>query len=83
MVLLYFWLLSISQNLKVIDHKFLLRGPTHMEVDTIHSIIERKRKRLKTQEIFTCNDWAKLVSESGKNIHVQKMELPDFKNFGT
>ena len=51
MVLLYFWLLSISQNLKVIDHKFLLRGHTHMEVDTIHSIIERKRKRLNTQEI--------------------------------
>ena len=65
-VLLYFWLLSISQNLEVIDHKFLLRGHTHMDIDTIHSIIERKRKRLNTQEIFTWNYWGTFVSESGK-----------------
>ena len=83
MIMMYFWLLIICKNLKEINHKFLLKGHTHMEVDAIHSIIERRKKKLNTQEIFTCNDWARLVNESGNNIYTTQMKLKDFKNFGT
>ncbi|KAF0682293.1 Uncharacterized protein FWK35_00033855, partial [Aphis craccivora] len=43
-VTLYMWLLKKMTNLKIINHKFLLRGHTHMEVDSDHSIIEKAKK---------------------------------------
>lgn len=45
-VTLYMWLLKKMTNLKIINHKFLLRGHTHMEVDSDHSIIERAKKKI-------------------------------------
>lgn len=40
----FFWLLHRYPQIKQINHKFLLEGHTHMEADSIHAPIERKRK---------------------------------------
>ncbi|CAH1973750.1 unnamed protein product [Acanthoscelides obtectus] len=45
-VLGYFTILRQIPTLKVINHKYLLRGHTHLEVDSDHSLIERARKRI-------------------------------------
>lgn len=45
MIMCYFYLLAINPHIKEISHKFLLRGHTHMEVDSVHSIIEREAKK--------------------------------------
>ena len=49
----YLWLLHNFKALKVINHKYLLKGHTHMEVDTIHSIIERAKKKQPHMSIVT------------------------------
>lgn len=45
---MYLWLLEKVPTLKEINHKFLLAGHTHMEVDGKHSVIERAKKQIKT-----------------------------------
>ena len=42
-----FWLLPKIPNLQCINHKYLMIGYTHMEVDgvLVHSIIERKKRQ--------------------------------------
>ncbi|KAJ8869748.1 hypothetical protein PR048_028756 [Dryococelus australis] len=42
----YLWLLHTFMSLKVINHKYLLKCLGHVEVDTIHAIIERAKKEL-------------------------------------
>lgn len=41
MMMCYFFLLCKILSLKIIKHKFLLKGNTYLAVDTAHSIIER------------------------------------------
>lgn len=38
----YFWIVTKWPQIKEINHKFLLKGHTHMEADTIHAAIEKK-----------------------------------------
>ena len=38
--------LQNSETLEIIDHKFLIPGHTHMECDTDHSLIEKKKKSI-------------------------------------
>nr|CAH7736931.1 unnamed protein product [Callosobruchus chinensis] len=57
MMLTYLWLLKICPNLKTVEHKYLLRGHTHMEADHIHALIERSLKKQPTMEICTPWDW--------------------------
>ncbi|KAJ8969097.1 hypothetical protein NQ314_001929 [Rhamnusium bicolor] len=78
----YMWLLNEIPTLKVINHKYLLKGHTHMEADTVHAIIERKRKRLKTLEIAVPRDWAQFIRTCGnKNpFIVHTMNIDDFKD---
>lgn len=84
MVLMYIWILHFSSNLNEVNHKFLLRGHTHMEVDGDHSIIERAKKHLPTNTIFTCNDWVNFIANCKKKpFHVKRMTLTDFKNFSS
>ncbi|KAJ8965857.1 hypothetical protein NQ314_003869 [Rhamnusium bicolor] len=75
--------MTIKQSIKIIEHKFLLRGHTHMEVDSIQSQIEREMKRLPSFAIMTPWDWQQLARMCGtKNkFEVVEMEIPDFKNF--
>lgn len=55
LILYLLWLLKKNSTLKEINHNFLLTGRTHMEVDGKHNMIERSKKQLKTQTIFTTN----------------------------
>ncbi|CAG9781780.1 unnamed protein product [Diatraea saccharalis] len=56
----YFWLVQ-NTDLMTINHKFLLRGHTHSEADTVHSIIERKKKELTNYDIAVPRDWQQFV----------------------
>ncbi|XP_050516967.1 uncharacterized protein LOC126891731 [Diabrotica virgifera virgifera] len=47
-------------NVQVVDHKFMVPGHTHMEVDVAHSMIEKKKKRSNIA-IFLPHDWYQLV----------------------
>ncbi|CAG9823929.1 unnamed protein product [Phaedon cochleariae] len=85
MVMAYFWITNRNSNVKIINHKFLLRGHTHLEVDGDHSLIERERKKTQFLQIMTPWDWqqiARLCSRS-KPFNVVNMELGDFKDFKT
>lgn len=44
--LCYSWLVTKIPTLDVINHKFMLRGHTHLEADIVHAPIERKKKRV-------------------------------------
>nr|CAH7763082.1 unnamed protein product [Callosobruchus chinensis] len=81
MILCYFYLLMIKPSLKCIEHKFLLRGHTHMEADTIHARIEKQIKSLLQFQICTPWDWQQLIRLCGPNVAVVEMETGNFKNF--
>lgn len=76
----YMWLLSKIPSLQVINHKYLLRGHTHMEADCVYAIIERKKKHLKTLEISVPRDWAQFIRTCGnkKPFIVHEMTLKGF-----
>ena len=71
-----------SPYLLTIDHKFLLHGHTHMECDTDHSHIEKKKKKFQGP-IEHPHDWAILIRQTGKKnpFLVTEMESEDFKSF--
>ena len=45
-IMCFFWTLNKYPQVKIITQKFLLKGHTHMEADTVHALIERKRKKI-------------------------------------
>nr|CAI5840193.1 unnamed protein product [Callosobruchus analis]CAI5864023.1 unnamed protein product [Callosobruchus analis] len=53
MIMCYFWALHLKSNLQVINHKFLSRGHTHLEANSIHSVIGRSRRKVPQFEIVT------------------------------
>nr|CAI5818189.1 unnamed protein product [Callosobruchus analis] len=57
----YTTILKLVRTLKVINYKYLLRGHTHLEVDSDHSLIERTRKRMSKFQIMMPWDWQQLV----------------------
>lgn len=79
----YLMLMSVYPHIKYINHKFLLKGHTHMEVDHIHSMIERKKKRLVSMEIITPHDWAQFIKTcAGRHpFNVNEMDVNSFKDF--
>lgn len=83
MIFMYIWLMEKSPNLDIINHKFLLAGHTHMEVDGKHSIIERAKKKVQKNTIYTTNDWMNLIStcESKNPFVTRRMALENFFNF--
>lgn len=66
MIMCYFHILAMNPTIKQISHKFLLRGHTHMEMDSIHSVIERESKKYPNYKIMTPWDWMQLARLSGK-----------------
>ncbi|CAG4990278.1 unnamed protein product [Colias eurytheme] len=64
-VMAYMWILHKHPQLKIINHKFMLKGHTHMEVDQIHSQIEKKKKQLKTMQIAIPRDWSQFIRTCG------------------
>lgn len=85
-VFCYLWLISKIDGLEVIDHKFMLKGHTHLEVDAVHSVIEKKKKQLKDFEICVPRDWEqfiKTVKMKKKHCNVQHLSLDDFLDFNS
>lgn len=82
-VLAYFFILKCIPTLKVINHKYLLRGHTHLEVDCDHSVIEREKKKLPEFKIMIPWDWQQFVRIASRSnpFTVISMEVDDFKNF--
>ncbi|CAH0397337.1 unnamed protein product [Chilo suppressalis] len=81
-VLAYMWLLHKCPQLKIISHKFMLKGHTHMEVDQIHSQIEQKKRRLKTMQIAVPQDWSQFIQTCGgkRKFDVFEMQSHHFKD---
>lgn len=69
-----------SQTIRTIDHKFLVPGHTHMECDTDHAQIEKK-KRKTTIKIHHPHDWYQFVREVSPKFSVMEMEQNDFFDF--
>lgn len=70
-------------NLQTIDHKFLEPGHTHMECDTDHALIERKKKKTNIP-IHHPHDWYQFIRTVGerKKFVVHEMQQSSFKNYG-
>lgn len=73
--------LFISEKFNVkITHKFLEKGHTQNEADSIHALIERRKKG---RTIFTPEQWimlVKMAKTSGNPYDVTEMAQSDFKN---
>lgn len=63
----------------IIKHNFMVSGHSHMEVDSIHSAIERAKK-INTMDIEIPRDWAVLISQIRRKapINVVELNLKDF-----
>lgn len=71
---------STLDNIKVIDHKFLESGHTHMEVDSMHSAIEFAKR--KTQ-IFVPSQWDTVLQMARRKdpYTVIPLKFHDIVNF--
>ena len=72
---------TASKNIKMIDHKFLESGHTHMECDSMHAGIEFAKKRT---EIFIPSQWDTVIGMVGLRkpstvIPLKHEEIIDFK----
>ncbi|KAJ8929753.1 hypothetical protein NQ314_017543 [Rhamnusium bicolor] len=81
MIMCYLLILTLKPSIKCIEHKYLLRGHTHMEVDSIHSRIERTTRNFPAFSVATPWDWQQLVRLCGPKINTIEMDTTDFKNF--
>lgn len=84
MILCYFYALQLKHSITSIEHRYLLRGHTHMEVDSVHSRLEREMKKTPDFSVMTPWDWQQMarLCSSKSDLEVKPMELEDFKNFG-
>ncbi|KAF0713724.1 Uncharacterized protein FWK35_00033876, partial [Aphis craccivora] len=77
---LYF--LERQENVKIIDHKFMVPGHSRMECDSDHAKIEKAKKRYP----FSINHphyWFKLIQWAGKDKFINtKMKQDQFFDFG-
>ncbi|CAG4959985.1 unnamed protein product [Parnassius apollo] len=65
----------LSPQLQFIEHKFLVPGHTHMEADTDHALIERKKK-ITNMDIHLPRDWYQLVrTASNKTAKFTVIEM--------
>lgn len=75
-------LLHLAQELNIdIQQKFLVKGHTQMECDSVHATIE---KRLKNRKIFLPSDYARLTEEARTDPEPYEVKIASFdffKNF--
>lgn len=69
--------------MKTMNQKFLLKGHTHIEADTVHANIERIRKRTAAITILTPWDCQQLDGQCSKKYSVINVETEYFKNYQT
>ncbi|CAK1603114.1 unnamed protein product, partial [Parnassius mnemosyne] len=79
---MFTYLLSVKPSIKLINHKFMVPGHTHVEVDLDHAIIEKKKKKKTEIEIYHPHDWMQLVKSSSKKItYLNNLRQADFFDF--
>lgn len=83
MVMCYYYILNKFPQLEEIEHKYLLRGHTHLEADSDHSLVERYWKKEPQFKIMIPWDWHQIVRACNKKkpFTVLSMETEHFKNF--
>ncbi len=71
---------STLPNIKIIDHKFLESGHTHMECDSMHAAIEFAKSKTK---ICVPSQWDTIISMARRRnpYHVVTLKYYDFKDF--
>nr|CAI5860789.1 unnamed protein product [Callosobruchus analis] len=80
-IMCYFLILQLNPSIKQIEHKYLLRGHTHMEVDSVHARIEKALKNSPKFSIITPWDWQQLIRICDHRIDVFEMDTTDFLDF--
>lgn len=80
-VLCFFFIIKKFPKIQCVNIKYLLKGHAHMEADTIHALIEKKRKSLEDLTIIIPWDWQQMVRQCSKKFHVYNMEQDDFLQF--
>lgn len=85
---LYTYALETIPNLLSITHKFLIKGHTQNEGDSVHSTIEKQIKlSLKAGPIYTPAHYAQIIRDSKKKapfynvLELCHKDFLDFKNF--
>lgn len=74
--------LEDHQTIELIDHKFLVVGHTHMECDTVHSQIEKKKKKC-VNSIHHPHDWATLIATTNHKYIAIEMVQDQYFDFGS
>ncbi|XP_062542476.1 uncharacterized protein LOC134210447 [Armigeres subalbatus] len=64
---------ALEQHM-IITHNFMVSGHSHMEVDSIHSAIERAKKT-NTMDIEIPRDWSILISQIRRRVPIKVIEL--------
>lgn len=67
-------------GIEVIDHKFLVVGHTHLECDTVHAQIEKKKKN-STGSIQHPHDWVTLIAATNRKYIVHELQQNEFYDF--
>ena len=86
MLMMYMYVLCVFRNIKTIQHKFLIKGHTQNEGDTVHSVIEKEIKRtLKSGNIYTPSQYYQIMRTAKKQApfyvvnELSHSEFIDFK----
>lgn len=71
-------------SISIIDHKFMVPGHTHMECDSDHALIERKKK-ITSAQIHHPQDWYQFIRTVGvkKKFSVIEMNRNQFIDFAS
>lgn len=76
---MFTWALQNNMNVEIIDHKFMVPGHSHLEIDTDPGI---SKKKIELQ-IFHPHDWIQLIKSCSKKFEVVEMRRIDFLNFSS
>ena len=79
-VAMHFASLKSHPTLKIIKHKFLVPGHTHMECDGDHALIKKRKKKTEAP-IHHPRDWYQLVRCTGKKHPFKVIEMDQAKFF--
>ncbi|RVE39906.1 hypothetical protein evm_015444 [Chilo suppressalis] len=78
---LYFHAIQ-TLNIKSITHKFLIRGHTQNEADSVHSLIEKEvKKNLKSGPIYTSDQYIALIKSAKKSKPPLMVHEMNFESF--
>lgn len=70
--------LKESSHLQMIDHKFLERGHSHMEVDSVHAAVEYAKKNI---PVYVPRDWETVCRFARKRKRAYNVLSLTHKNF--